>query len=218
MSVNIDNSDEVTYADFEHETVSFNSENPDGGNNQFVAYEIDPLSERGGLESDEIAEVVGMRIYAAIRYDPANVGDNGAGEWRGAFGFNLGAEDIPQSAPNGSGASANNFTDAGSTQEFGTAGGTPIAVVEEDGIVFTWDVSYAYPGSMGMDSELLSFRDIYGRGPVLDSTDSLSAVAGHINEDGSVGGSEANIRAHMVYDVGTVEGVRSRFSLPRRVE
>lgn len=202
------------YSDFQHETINFAFEI--AGDNSNYEVNVQPLNERGGLDSDEVAEIVGFKSTALINGDGETGGYNK--EFRGAFGANLTyPADIPGSGAGGTPENNNNLIKSVETQS-GTLAACEVSGVQENGILDTWE-TFIGGGSTGMiDSRFIDLREVYGRGPVLDTTDELSVLAAVISESGSTLAAEGIYRTHLIYDIATVEGVRNEFSLPETME
>jgi hypothetical protein len=224
MSVHIGGENETTYSDFEFQRLDTEIGFDGVGNSETttVRFEAEVIENQGGLESDEIAELV------AIHRDVHVAGDDfgsattentlpGNTEYRGVFGADLGEDDLVNSpsAPNREGEVLDG-PDVSST--------SAITLTEEPGVFDFWDV-VCHPGfadnantlgggaSLQSEQRTINFREMYGRGPILDPADDLSIVGFVVNnrQEYNV---EAVARVECVWDISTVEGQRKQFALP----
>lgn len=227
-------SGEVDYGDFEYETYSaqivVNENNDSTGDTSaggFVLVEFDPLKGSGGLDTNQVAELVYLETYAFLEFED-ETGDQNVGtsaEFRGCVGINLPAssqafidnnDNNPQNPVEGTvistqdiaednvlaeGASA---VDDRRLQIFKAAGGPPFDD-QGNGIggnVYTTD----------WHSEK-SYRELTGRGPVLDSNDSMTMALRCVSED-TIIQTQGDLKVHAVFDVSETEDGGRRFSLP----
>lgn len=222
----------VTFSDFDHENVSIEWNSNTGDFERGVSVDWEPFDSRGGLESDEIAELVAVQIQGQAALDGGGDADSVIDanfEIKGGVGFNIDYGDLPFQVPtNLAGGAFPTTTDNEVSQtdaldeagDAGSAGSVRIGQTDEQGLVYPFSVSAS--ASSGFDAyeitnDVINYRDQYGRGPVVDATDDWSLRLYHIQNGNAVAGEMAlSIRA--VWDISTVEGVRSRFSLPGRVE
>lgn len=214
----------TSYGDYEHQLLEIDVQTgTDEGQNVFNNVSFEPLDSRGGLESDEVAELVGFYATVSLARDTVDETESGGlYEFRGVFGANLSDSDITGSPPTGTNAadeqpSAPNRivrreNDAGDND----GAFTNVNEVLEQGVFLQYDIV------SGTDGETVTYernmRETYGRGPVLDATDDLGSVHALIRQDGTLTAAEGIIQIHLIWDIATVEGVRNRFSVPRQLE
>mgnify|MGYP007131710429 FL=1 len=187
MNTNSDAS--VDYSDFEHQHGEFRSnvDNPTNNSSSYISTQsVDVIEDRGGLDNDEVAELVAVRAYTTLGIDdPGAVGGDfapGKLEYRGVLGANRGARDKLDS-------------DTGTGREESEANEGDIAdfnpqvnTFTRSGVFYHWDSQLHTPfedgaagaggaGSFsGNDAELVNFRSLFGRGPILDQSDDVTAA------------------------------------------
>jgi len=218
------------YSDFkfQHFSAANRIRNPDGNARQRVLFETEPLEGEGGLEQNEVAELVYLEAQFGLEYEDGD-SDQNVGtffEHRGTVGANLPASnnagiDIDSNNPDSEGqlietggdgfvSGTDSFTRQVSKVEdriflqLRCAGGPP------------FDDQNTGPGGNAnapTDRNTRKFRELTGRGPVLDSSDDLNVYSA-INVGDSVIGVIGNVRLHMVWDVAEVSDAGRAFSLP----
>jgi len=201
------------YSDYEQEIIDINGSATPTENTDVVV-QLEPFRRRGGLDNDEVAELVHMRLAISYGSDQLSSGQVFEGETRGVFGGNLDIEDIPAGYNDGN---PNQYKTVdgnifgGGTQEF------KVADVDETGILATWDVFASEGGPANVIFED-NYRDKFGRGPVFDASDELTAAFRVISSDGTQAPGDFGLRAQLHWDTATVDGVRNSFSIPERLE
>jgi len=217
------------YSDFEHQyiqsQVAFEGAGNLVGTNQNMEAKLDyePLEAGGGLDQNEVAELVYFRLSYGIEIEDESADQDVAttGEMRGTFGANL-----PKSR--------NAFVNVGQEKSgdvigaFNGVNEDQVRVVGEvttDDRIFThfkqtsgWpaDDQTNGPGSngaTGFRSHEKNYRDVLGRGPVLDSNDDLSFAIG-INASDNVLNFIGEVRAQLYWDVAEVDDAGRAFSVP----
>ena len=222
-----------TFTDFEYQHTSFSIGHFGQPNDANILYSnrVEPLESRGGLESDEVAELVALRGYHQAGLD--DIGDPatensapGSTETRGVLGVNLAEQETIEDGTN--------LTESTKYEEVirgnGTAGGDANGDtfnIDEPGVF--WHFDYAFQpafldnangvgggaaSAATFGPETINYRQLFGRGPVVDTTDEIVGLTRMINsrQEYNV---EAVGRYTFVWDVSTVEGQRKQFSLPR---
>jgi hypothetical protein len=225
----------------EHESASpqFLSGNTDDTAeiNTQAYFEFDPLQTKGGLGAGEVAELVYAEIQASVEPedDSGEQTDASVAEFRGVFGsdlapsqetllLNLTQNIEAQSVGTQQGGNINIDTDeTGNVAPF-----SPGETQSRDNIFQMFQSYCALPSDEGSLAESASsasggshetqlytknWRELTGRGPVLDSSDSLSAVT-RVVAGNSVLSVTGVLRGHLVWDISTVEDVDDRFSVP----
>lgn len=225
-----DNDDEmVTYSDFEHQHVEFraNLDNPDNSASYAVTQSVRPLEDRGALDNDEVAELVAIRVYPAIGIDdPGAVAGSdtapGKLEFRGVLGANLdGADQLD--APTGTGDVEDIVTNEGNEGDLNAE----VTNKTRSGVFYHWDTQLQTPfedatsgagGTGGVTgdtaAEFINLRELFGRGPILDQSDDMTARLRIIHDNVSFS-TENALRVTMYWDVASVSSARREFGLPR---
>lgn len=222
------------FSDFAHENTTIQWNANVGDFEQAVSTEFKPLESEGGLENDEIAELVALQVQGIAQLDGGGESDSSSlstFEVRGGIGFNIDPNEVPHGAPvNVDAAGFPDSTDnrirqiravneAGQTDDQNNG---QLEVFQTDEPALLYPFSFGGSASSGFSGheigvDVLNFRDTYGRGPIVDATDDWGVVLYAIKNGGTVAHDlEMTMRA--VWDISEVEGVRSRFSLPGRVE
>jgi len=233
MSMNMDgmDGDVADYSDFEYQTIEANPtlQGSDGPNVGFDAvYQFEPLEAIGGLDNNEVAELVYLEVHAGIEIEDESDDQNVAtgAELRGVVGINLPESQAAFLSTTQSGAPAN--FDATvirtnpDTEEPFTLGGANKA---EDRFLQPYratasppfDDQTNGPGGGRSDDAFLaekSYRDLTGRGPVLDANDDVS-ISLSLNVGDTILQTGADIRVHMVWDVAETSDAGRRFSVPQ---
>jgi hypothetical protein len=251
MSMNMSGGDSgppETYADLEVEAFEFNHEkagfSSGSGTNSYVTLNVEPLSQSGGLDHNEVAEVVGIELNTGLQLEYADKGDGsgatldnfqvrpGSVQMRGYFGVNLGQQEIV----NGFDGSPE-IGEPTSQRNAGpnTTSDGQVYVSEEPGILASYvhdytdaffDSSdaatddtqgpYAAGPSTGNGTEIRKYYPEMGiRGPVIDENDDIGVGNAIIDENTSAGvEKEGVIQVRLMYRLHEIEGVRNDFSLP----
>lgn len=230
MSMSMSPSDtETDYGDFRYQhsnsTVTIRQSLEDFGNTRVqTVTPIDPLAGAGGLDVNEVAELVRLQIDVIIEYEDETANQDVAtfSEIRGAVGINLPDSqsafldnaNYPQedgTVVSARGISEDNVNPRTNTntndrilQPFATTGSPP-----HDG-----DTSPGSGGYSNVKTYTLNYRSLIGRGPVLDSNDELSAAIAVVTGDITID-HKVTVRAHMVWDVAETDDGGRAFSVPR---
>lgn len=228
------------YGDYEVETFTVSlrndesSDNTDGNIKSSAAFDFEPLTGAGGLDTNEVAELVYLEVYAKVehedRFNDQNVGTST--ELRGSVGINLPAQtqalidtgsdpipnliegevfevidtDTPDDTIQAIGGSQ---TDDRYLQHFTAVGGPPFDDVEVGNMNGAGGNNY----SSVWHSEK-HMRDIFGRGPVIDSQDNLTVLVSLTGEDYIIQ-IAADVKVMAVWDTAETEDSGRRFSVPR---
>lgn len=180
---------------------------------------VEPLAGRGGLDTNEVAELVYFTLYAEVEaeYNSGEQALESGTQFRGAFGANIPAD--VEAMPNPD-----------------RAGDEPVTVIENkrgeaslDAFSDTNDNIFALfslqggpafsangPGG-GQDNghsfQEKHYRQITGRGPVLDANDNLSVIS-RLAMENSVIGEQGNVRIECIWDVAETDEAGRAFSVP----
>lgn len=207
---------EIQHAQFEHR------ESASGGDSARSTFTggVDVLDDRGGLDANEVAELVGMFYTARVTSDDhetESVNAEGVAEFRGVVGIDVDSiSDLLQEQDAGSGTLLESDDSSDGQLEirsnskdevlthFLTATANPFSSTGNN---------YGGGGGYIDQSERLNFRELYGRGPVIDSADEISVVTRLIknNVQTTV---EATLRLTLIWDIATVDEAGRRFSVP----
>jgi len=229
MSINMGHDGEETdYSDFAHQQVNFQTTVDEADLTGSpaavrVQHEVEPLAGRGGLAQNEVAELVYFRLEARTA-DFSDSADQNVGSHVvifGSFGMNLqatGDELNPADAGD-----ATVFRREGTTDD---AGNTATLSDVDDRVLCRFAHTSTPPfddeanglGGGGQvepgDVRERNFRDMLGRGPVLDSSDDLTAVYDLEGEDVIVT-FVGDIAVDLVWDVAEVSDAGRAFSVPK---
>jgi hypothetical protein len=210
-----DPEDEIDYSAFEYQHIQFVHNADTENQNVTNTLEVSPLADRGGLDNDEVAELVAMRIHVTAGPDDlggilGNDTAEGSYEYRWTFGSDIGREDtLPPSRA---------FTaDADPGNERSTSNTDP-AVFEMFDATAIMPFSDTAQGLGGGGTAInerwtVHFRDMVGRGPVLDAADNLNLVYNLIKNNVTAN-LEGVTRMTLIWDTSTIEGDRRQFSVP----
>jgi len=201
------------YSDYEQEVIDVNG-NTLATENADLVVQFEPFRRRGGLDNDEVAEMVHLRLNVAYGPDQSSSGQVFEGETRGVFGGNLGLEDIVAGSNNGK---PNEYKTVDSDIFGGGTQAFSVNDLDDTGVLSTWTLIAAEGGPVNMFHDV-DFRDKFGRGPVFDASDELTLATKLINSDGSSANGDFTMRAQIYWDTATVDGVRNDFSIPERLE
>lgn len=230
MSVNMDMSDDMAdYADFEyqHEKLGLGIDGTvtQSGNINFAAQaEIEPLAEAAGLDNNEVAELVFLAVHAYVEPESEAADQNvaSATELRGVVGINLPADNTAELDNRTSGGSIEEYDAAGDAVEGGSR--TSLAGTVDDRLLEPFatisgppfdDEANGLGGSVTSDAyqSETNYRDLVGRGPVLDSTDQITINARLVTDD-SLLTEKGNVIVTMVWDTAEVSDAGRAFSVP----
>lgn len=227
MSISMDGDGMTDYSSFDYQQIDcgVSADNPDssGDGNVALLAEVEPLQPIGGLDNNEVAELVYLETYAAFEEEPESSGEAPDYlELRGVVGANLspstsagisttsgppsvsdnmeltridGYSDLDE----GDGWSANGRSEARDEifQVYRTASGGANAGASGDHFYAT-----------------KNWRELTGRGPVLDSTDDIGISLFFVPGEGVDQNVRGNVRCHMVWDVAETTDAGRAFSVP----
>lgn len=226
MNMDMNGSADTDYSDFEYQQiVTRNQLDPTGSNpDATVQYEIEPLSGIGGLDNNEVAELVALEVITGLEVDD-EIADQDVGtyaEHRGVVGANLPAtrsilpgtirsNDVDGTVVTSSATASSSTRIAGSQSE------DRIFQMFRGSLSLPFDDQTNGPGGAGSENSfhsVKSFRDISGRGPVLDASDDMTVLDRVIVGD-TVLPVESNVRLNCVWDVAETSDAGRAFSLPK---
>jgi len=221
--------EETDYSDYEFQQVqaSINFVDTSNTNNPSTSanFEYEPLGAIGGLDNNEVAELVAVMTEYYIEHENENnvQGLASSAEMRGVLGANLPASKAVEPSGQNSRTIDGEQYDLVSGQEsdYEYSGRD----MSDDRIFLLFAHTNQTPfsdaatgtgggGDSGAMTKDLFFRDVYNRGPVLDSSDNVS-VNMTFNADDTEIPISAQFRAHMVWDVAEVSDAGRAFSVPR---
>jgi len=215
--------EETDYASFEYQQINHEHRNEGQGTglNSRGKAEYEVLGGAGGLDTNEVAELVYMEVHASLEHEPETESQGVAdfSELRGSVGSDLEVSDEVANP---------DFEIEGSVEEtFNISQGDVLIAGQNQsrpevfqqfrttaGVLFDNGGTGA-GGSSSPDQFYAekNWRQLTGRGPVLDATDDITVVTSLISGDTNIEiGSQTRI--HMVWDVATVDEAGARFSLP----
>lgn len=234
MSVRRSGEDEsIDYSDYkyQHFEVAYSD---NGGNSaaSAVATGVDPLETSGGLEINEVAELVAMRITVDISGDSFEAAaDTAQGhlQMRGAIGANLNsrADELGSAQQVAELDQSNGIEDDVNVlfEQDNPDLDVQFRSHDKDEVFYHFQVGNDTPfssdaggvggggGATAFINETIAFRDLTGRGPVLDSSDELSVVAS-LNKNQVSVQAEGIIRCTLIWDISSVDDAGRRFSVP----
>ena len=216
------------YSDYEyqhiealHRDVSGESEN-----RTKVVFNAEPLESASGLDVNEVAELVAIRWHASLATDAENANSQsqpGTVQFRGVVGANLDAlDDFIE--PGGAG-TGNRLDDSPTVLSSENATASATLFGHDKSEVFDhFNTSHAPPfadasngtggGTAYSDTRnTVNFRELTGRGPVLDANDEISILT-NVNFDNVVVDVEGTVRVTLVWDTATVDDAGRKFSVP----
>lgn len=215
---------EPDYSDFKYQHVQFqHEENGERSARSTFAGGIEPLAQSGGLEINEVAELVAIRVEADVQTDDHgsnSVTEEGIVEFRGVMGANL---DSLSDLIDSQGTDLDRFETPLESND--NADGQLRTYGHDKEEVFYHFLTAAYnafssdaggvggAGGFNTSKETINFRDLVGRGPVLDSNDNISVVS-RVIKNNVLTDIEAHLRATLVWDIATVDEAGARFSVP----
>lgn len=233
MDMDMSASGSTDYSDYEYQTVvaetAVDGEDVDGDGDAEMrvidGYEFDPLGAVGGLDSNEVAELVYFELQPSLEPEPADTETQQTNtdlEYRGLFGANL-----PTGATIGGGTQPRltNRLEAERVEEREVGGRGPRGLETTDDRIFQPFLTRGvYPfqnsgeGTAAAsinDGNIYSkaYRDLLGRGPVLDSNDTIT-VNTQMNAGDLIGALTATTRIHMIWDTAEVDDAGRAFSVP----
>jgi hypothetical protein len=211
------------YADFRYQHFHLNYD--DSGDNSAAsafAVSMEPLERSGGLQPNEVAELVYIYYEADVAADDfGNVADTAEGglQFRGVVGVDL---DSDRDFIDNTDLVVDNGTKLG-----GGDGDSPtvrLSTYDRDEVLGMFHAHCNTPfssdaggvgGSGGFDQSIVErhYRQLTGRGPVIDSNDQISIVARLIKNQVSAD-AEATVRGTLIWDVAEMSDAGRRFAVP----
>lgn len=211
------------YTDFEHEAIYYETQHTGSSSSgtDLVNYQHEVLEDRGGLESDEVAELV----HAVLSYklDPQSTG---AAPQNGSVGIHWGSNIAQDEVLYNSPVDFNGSFELNNTGASTTSSNLRGRVIDDPGLFSVIAGAYttaaddntnggaaAQEGDQAVVAK--NFRDLFGRGPVLDASDDLDLWLDVALE---VAGADVDIDivVQATWDVMTVADARKAFSVPPR--
>lgn len=223
MSVNMDMDDPVDYSDFRYQTLLAKLDLVPSGQGASIggAITAEPLEGAGGLDNNEVAELVNLKVLATVEIEDETDDQDVAttGSLKGAIGANLplNAQAFTEGGVDITGDSFD-LDNVGSSDVDGSS-------KVDDRLFDEYQVSFGQPfddeanglGGGGSHENYLysiNYRNMTGRGPVLDSTDDITIIQ-DINVSDSILLTSGETRVHMTWDIAEVSDAGRAFSVPR---
>jgi hypothetical protein len=230
MDMEGEHSGSMDYSDFKYQQIGAGAAqeaNTDSDTAFSFAIAYDVLDDNGGLEQNEVAELVSFRLFADLDIEDEQA-DQDVGttvECRGAFGANVNSRrDIPDSnAPGGTEAKNTEILRVINQSEADVAARPGKSQVKDEVFSFyqtraalPFDDQTNGPGGGAAFQPFTRekhYRQESGRGPVLDSTDDIGIVGKLISSDAVIG-TGVRINLELVWDVAEVSDAGRAFSVP----
>jgi len=187
------------YADFRYQQAHLLTKQSGGKGEGFAS--IEPLEKTGGLRPNQVAELVYLEVQVGVKAETTGT-DFATVDVRGTVGSNIDLDDNVGDLNTGG-----EFTED-PTEPFGGGGGATLGTQDKDGVF----MNYLSANGEAFYNDR-AFRDLVGRGPVLDSNDDIDVTMIHVNEASQQ--TEAQVTLHMVWDVYEIDDARTEFSVPK---
>lgn len=230
MSVNTDMMNEDRdWSDYRYQTVQIqhldNSQGSTTTGRSETEISLNPLEPVGGLANNEVAELVYLETIVALEFEDETGDQNVATtvEFRGSIGANTsGTGDVLADGANEFGRGEVIETDTVSASDVQVIGNSRV----DSGVLQIFSIYGGPPfddQGNGLGGNIFTnlfhaqknFRDLAGRGPVLDQTDDITYLSALIYDD-SILQKSGIIKNHMVWDVAEMDEAGREFSVPRR--
>lgn len=224
MDMDMDGHGGIDYSDFEYQII-IHEHNHDGSEdnnpNTTVQSAIEPLGDRAGLDNNEVAELVYFELEASLEFEQANADQDvgSSSEFRGAFGANIPADVDAMPNPDRAGTEPTTVVESkrstGNVDAFSLTADNYFGIWDIQGSPSFDDEANGLGGGEGVGYTLKerNYRQLTGRGPVLDANDDITILSRLVGED-TVLPEQGNIRLHLVWDVSTVDDAGRAFSVP----
>lgn len=230
MSVNPDGADVTDYSDFEYQTihaevVAQEADDSTGSGNIRIRslFTSEPLDDVGGLDNNEVAELVAMEVEADITSldEDADQDVGSSGRLQGVVGVNLpnNSSALPSvrgSQTEGEVISSNNISESNiNTNGLGGSDDRWLQVFNADA-AFPFDDQTNGPGGGASHANFYAqknYRQLVGRGPVLDSNDDIT-IASEFTAGDIIINVTGTVRVHLIWDVAETSDAGRRFSVP----
>lgn len=227
MDMEADGHSGTDYSDFQIQTINANvfaNSNPSsGGSTKVRAHNrVEPLEDRGGLDQNEEAELVYWKLHASLEFeDEAGDQDVGtAAEYRGQFGANFAAQEEEFVDVNAAGGIGGDDTTI--SEENTGNGGTNSETKTDNSIFGHWRAVGGLPfddetngpgGSANSNvyQEDRRYRELMGRGPVLDSDDDVT-ILHTMNAGDTVTDFAGVVKILCVWDIAETDESGAEFS------
>lgn len=209
MSINMDMDNMNTgieYPDFDYQVIEFNT-NQDTGSSNSAVVEVEPLEDRGGLASNEVAELVAMRVWLAVETEDeeSDYSTTASYEIHGHIGSGLSEAQI-NGLSGGDGQPGRQFNSGGDDE----LDGVEYISQTDSGIFDTFRYEFSAGGTKAAHQST-NFRDISMRGPVLDQTDNIEIGARVVASEAPA---EFHVRIRCVWDTAELDEAGREFSVP----
>lgn len=231
MSINMSSDEPTDYSSFEYQHVQYaHKERGNNSGRSTVTNSVEVLPNSGGLDVNEVAELVAVRIQAQVYGDDfGDVADTAQGhlDFRGVMGANLNDVSDQIQGNRTETTDLNKLSEPGTTLETDD-GADPISSIfghDKDEVFLTYSAGNDTPfssdaggvggggGSTHTTDETVNFRELYGRGPVLDSADDITFVSTLVKSQVSAT-AEGIVRVTLVWDIAETDDAGRRFAVP----
>lgn len=220
VDVNTSSGDMGTdYSDFQYQQVTLvqRVDAADGNvsSTSTALVNFEPLGAIGGLANNEVAELVAYRLEIGFDgADPQVAGDQDVGgtmHIQGSVGANIDPDALPES---GQGVTVDE-SDNNRTFAVERADDAIFEMYQAEASLPFDDETNGQGGGGYFQTDLhdRNWRELTGRGPVLDQNDDLTVVQETTNND-SVIEPEVTVTVHCVWDVAETSDAGRRFSVP----
>lgn len=218
---------DVDYSSYEYQQVQFRPsvEGPDDDSTFIGRQSVEVLDQIGGLDSNEVAELVGYHRTATVAsadFQTQASLQQGSFSFDYSMGVNLDSDtDLLVSFQN----AGEQTTEIGSQNvnaDFLT--GSPATTVKDEMLDFaslSYDIGFedeangvGAGGDVPEQSREFMLRASLGAGPVLDSADELGFVFQIEKDNAEVGQLQLVVSYHLIWDVATVDDAGRRFGIP----
>jgi hypothetical protein len=223
--------DDIDYSSFEYQHVLQSltlDEGDDGGSanpRAVLVSDFEPLGKIGGLDVNEVAELVYYELQLAHEVegeDPGGQTNSSHMETRGTFGINLPANKSGGTfVQDGNTPSSNDLVEVNNINEdnvqIGLRGNNDSQMLQQFMNYSTTGFDGSKGGGGGYTPNQTyhkNFRQLTGRGPVLDHNDDMTIAQLFVCSD-TILQNVSQIRASMVWDVAETDDAGRRFSVPR---
>jgi len=223
MSVSVDTSEDSTdYGSFEYQQVDVTANQVPNGDDAQSGHSVsvEPLSQIGGLDNNEVAELVYMEVQARIITDDANADQNVGTQayMNGLVGANVDESNYSLEtlgAPEAGTAEDLNSIQQSNTEFVSTSRDEVFQLFQAEHSVPFDDETNGLGGGAASQSNVYekNWRSLTARGPVLDSNDDISINLILFQED-SILLAEGQVTVHMVWDVSQTDDAGRAFSVP----
>lgn len=187
----------VDYSDFEYDHYTMGA-SQNGDSTGTVLYQFEPLAEQGGLRPNQLAELVYLEVVPSGVAAESGGGDLTTVEVRGYAGIDL----------NGPGRVISEDGEGVKTETSGTVDNFQAGSANRPNIL----VPIRFTTDQNHPIQRRDYRELTGRGPVVDPEDSFDVNLTFINS--TTTSTDFQIKVHAIWDVVETDDARSEFAVP----